>query len=219
MFARFDEKVEGWRGSLQSAYSDAYMDEGITLMSVFVPAGVFGAAMPGVGRDHHERIATLPYLAMFGGLIHDQPRGRVWPSLGREPILSYRMHPADRATFSKAVRILAEIYFDAGAREVYLPVLGHNPVDADGLRAIDLNGVPPHLIEASSQHPMGTCRMGIAPDRSVVDPYGETWEIKDLYVADAGVLPTSLGVNPQITVMAMATRIAWYLREKELPAC
>ena len=58
--------------------------------------------------------------------------------------------------------------------------------------------------------------MGVSPERSVVNPWGQSWEVEELYVADGGIVPSSLGVNPQITVMAMATRIAWRLREKKL---
>jgi len=56
--------------------------------------------------------------------------------------------------------------------------------------------------------------MGISPHHAVVDPDGQTYELRDLYVADGSILPTSLGVNPQLSIMAMATRIAWKLREK-----
>ena len=45
---------------------------------------------------------------------------------------------------------------------------------------------------------------------------GQSFEVRDLYVADGSVLPTSLGVNPQLSIMAMATRIAWKLRESPL---
>ena len=60
--------------------------------------------------------------------------------------------------------------------------------------------------------------MGIAPQRSVVDNWGECWELKDLFIADGSILPTSLGVNPQLSIMSMALRIAWHLREKKLPS-
>jgi choline dehydrogenase-like flavoprotein len=67
---------------------------------------------------------------------------------------------------------------------------------------------PTDIYGLSAYHPMGTCRMGGDPDWSVVRPTGEAWEVEDLYVCDASILPTSLGVNPQLTVMALATRIA-----------
>jgi choline dehydrogenase-like flavoprotein len=51
----------------------------------------------------------------------------------------------------------------------------------------------------------------------VVDPDGRVWDTQDLYVADGSVLPTSLGVNPQLSIMTVATRIAWRMRDRPLP--
>ncbi len=59
-----------------------------------------------------------------------------------------------------------------------------------------------------SYHPQGSCRMGADPDTSVVNADGESHDVKGLYVADASLLPTSIIVNPQVTVYALATRIA-----------
>ena len=59
--------------------------------------------------------------------------------------------------------------------------------------------------------------MGTAVEHSVVDPRGQVWGLRELFIADGSILPSSLGVNPQISVMAMATRLAWQLRERPLP--
>ena len=111
---------------------------------------------------------------------------------------------------------MAEIYFAGGAREVFLPILGSRGVKPDDLGTLDLSNVPPSRLECSSQHPLGTCRMGADPERSVVKPDGETWDVRDLYVVDGSVLPSSLGVNPQVSVMAVATKLAWGMRDKPL---
>jgi choline dehydrogenase-like flavoprotein len=58
---------------------------------------------------------------------------------------------------------------------------------------------------------MGTARMGGSADSSVVDASGEVWDLPGCYVADASLFPTAIGVNPQITIMALATRVAWRL--------
>ena len=208
ILARFDERVDGWRGALQSAYSDAYEDERITMMSVFVPPAVIIAALPGFGPDFTERAAMLPHLAMFGALIHDEAGGRVRRGPGSEPLLTYRMNPLDRATIPRVVRRLGEAYLAAGARELFVPILGHPPVTPDEFRKLDLERVPASRYECSSQHPLGTCRMGDKPETSVVDSLGRAWDVRELYVVDGSVLPTSLGVNPQLTIMAMALRLA-----------
>ncbi len=218
IMARFDDLLEGWKGALQSAYSDHFEHERILFNSVFVPPGVICGALPGVGPEYAKSSRQLPHLAMFGGMIHDDGGGRIHDFFGRT-FATYRMSRVDRSLVPRILRIAAETFFAAGAREVFLPVLGMAPVrDMDHLRSLDLERVPPRQIECSSQHPLGTARMGVMPEHSVVDPNGKTWELDELYVADGSISPTSLGVNPQETIMAMAMRIAWKLRETPFAA-
>ncbi len=212
MMARFDERVEGWKGSLQSAYCHAYEKERINMVGLFVPPGVLAGTLPGIGDDHATHAELIPHLAVFGGMIHDEPSGRVHHVFGRRAI-SYRLAPGDSRAMSRALTILGETFFAAGAREVFLPILGFGAADADRFRKIDFDRVPRRKLECASQHPLGTARMGISKEHAVVSPDGETWELEGLFVADGSIMPTSLGVNPQETIMAMATRIAWKLRE------
>lgn len=213
MMARFEERVEGWKGALQSAYCHTYEHERINMTGLFVPPGILAATMPGVGDDHRARAELIPHLCVFGGMIHDDAGGRVHHLLGQR-FMTYRMARADRAAVSRVLTLMAETFFAAGAREVFLPILGFGPTDADKFRRIDLDRVPARRLECASQHPLGTCRMGTSPEHAVVGHDGESFELAELYVADGSILPTSLGVNPQETIMAMATRIAWKLRER-----
>lgn len=214
--ARFDEPVRGWKGALQSAYTAAFEDEGITCVGLFIPPGALAGTMPGIGPEHVERAEGIPHLAVFGGMLHDDPGGRVHDVLGK-PLMTYRMSKKDRSVVPGLIRKMANIFFAAGAREVILPVLGLGGVDADGLAKVDLEHVPGKMLECASQHPLGTCRMGTSAHHAVVDPDGQSFEVRELFVADGSILPTSLGVNPQLSIMAMATRIAWKLRERRLP--
>ena len=63
----------------------------------------------------------------------------------------------------------------------------------------------------ATTHMQGSCRMGADPATSVVDTHGESHEVKRLYVGDSSVFPRTLSVNPSLTVMAMATRLADHL--------
>ncbi len=216
MMARFDEPVRGWAGALQAAYSKAFEREGITLVGLFIPPGVQAATIPGVGPDFARRAAQLDHYAIFGGLIHDEGGGRVRRGPGREPLVTYRMSRRDRARVPRVIRILADTFFAAGAKECYLPVLGLEPVTPDRMPHLPLETLHGSRFECASQHPLGSCRMGISPDHSVVDADGRHWFVDGLYVADGSVLPTSLGVNPQLGIMTVATRIAWRMRERPL---
>lgn len=213
MMARFDERVEGWKGALQSAYCHTYEPERINMTGLFVPPGILAGTMPGVGDDQAARAALIPHLAVFGGMVHDDGGGRVHHLFGQRAI-TYRMSRRDSTAVSRVLSLMAETFFAAGAREIYLPVLGFGPCDADRFRSLDLDRLPRRRLECASQHPLGTARMGISAEHAVVDPDGQCYELEDLFVADGSIMPTSLGVNPQETIMAMATRIAWHLRER-----
>ncbi len=214
VFARFDENVRGWAGAMQSAYTDAFEREHVTLMSLFIPASVIAATMPGAGPAHHARAEGMQNIAMFGAMIHDEGPGTVRRTFGREPFVTYRMSERDQRAMRRGIRLLGETFFAAGAKEVYLPLLGMPAFDADAFRRLELERFPGHRIECGSQHPLGTCRLGVSASSSGVDPNGKLWDAENVYVADGSVLPTSLGVNPQLTIMAMATRIAVKLRER-----
>jgi choline dehydrogenase-like flavoprotein len=213
VMARFEERVEGWKGALQSAFSSAYEPEGIQLNSLFVPGGILAATMPGIGDRHRARALAIPHLAMFGANLHDAGNGRVRKGLGRDPFVTYRMSAHDRATARRALRICADTFLAAGAKEIFLPVLGMDGMDADRVRAFDFDRIPARRFECASQHPLGTCRMGTSETNSVVNQWGAAWDVSGLHLVDGSIVPTSLGVNPQLSIMTLATRIAWQLRE------
>ncbi len=215
MIARFDQSVQGWKGSLQSAYTDSLEHEGITLVSLFIPPPLLAATMPGLGPELLRRAGQVGQLAVFGGIIHDEGGGRVWSGPGREPIVTYRMARQDRATIPRVIREMGEAFFAAGAKEVFAPILGASAMDADAFRRFPFEDVHGRDIECSSQHPLGSCRMGMTREHSVVDPHGKVWDTRGLYIADGSIVPTSLGVNPQLAIMTLATRVAWRLRERE----
>jgi choline dehydrogenase-like flavoprotein len=213
--ARFEEELKGWRGALQSVYSDHYEKEGITLNGLFVPPGALAATMPGVGRDFLERVSKIGHLAIFGGLIHDEGGGRVFSGIGREPFIVYRLHRANKAAMIRAIHILGEVYLAAGAREIYLPVFGAPPVrSVSDLYRLVTPQLSARKLECVTFHPLGTCRMALDARDGVVDPWGKSFELEGLYVADGSVVPTSIGVNSQLTIMAMAARIAWRIRDR-----
>jgi choline dehydrogenase-like flavoprotein len=66
-------------------------------------------------------------------------------------------------------------------------------------------------------HPLGTCRMGGDPAAGPIDSWGRLRGYEGIYVSDGSIVPSSLGVNPQITIMALATRIAYGLTDKKPP--
>jgi choline dehydrogenase-like flavoprotein len=173
--------------------------------------------MPHAGPRHAALAEQVDHIAMFGALVHDDGGGSIHRNpFGREPITFYRCSERDQARIRFGIRKMADIFLAAGAREVFLPVLGSEGLSPDAYRALDLDRVPSARLEAASQHPLGTCRMSKHAGDGVVDPWGKVWDTEGLYVADGSILPSSLGVNPQLTIMMAATRIAWRIAEENL---
>ena len=104
---------------------------------------------------------------------------------------------------------ISRIYFAAGARSVHLGIPGIGPLEkmSEVEKITRRTDMPFDELAQYASHPMGTARMHADMKLGVVKPDGETHEVKNLIVADASLFPTSLGVNPQLTTMAMATVI------------
>merc|ERR1712151_912140 len=75
-------------------------------------------------------------------------------------------------------------------------------------------GFPLFKSSVFSAHQMGTCKMGSSSKDSVVNEDGQSWEVSGLYVADASTFPTSSGVNPMVTTLAIAHSVAQQLKKK-----
>ena len=208
--ALMKEKVEGWKGVSQGAYIDDFEHEGITLEGIFVHPSLLLAAMPGIGKKHKELAAQFPHIAAFGIMIHDSTEGRVYRRRPSRLIVSkYMIRKEDVEKFKKALAYTARIFFAAGAKKVFtgiseIPVLNSM---ADAEKILSMKIQPNHL-EIMAFHPLGTCRMAARETDGVVNRYGEVFGVSNLYVADGSVVPTSLGVNPQVTIMTLAAYIA-----------
>jgi choline dehydrogenase-like flavoprotein len=130
--------------------------------------------------------------------------------LGRR-VIRYDLNDRDTALFRRGLELLVQLYWAAGAREVMLPVRGLGVLRDGDSRPLERARFGAADIELMAFHPLGTACAGTDPQRSVTDGRGRVHGIEGLHVADASVIPTSPGVNPQITIMALASRTAFGL--------
>ncbi|RIL02038.1 MAG: GMC family oxidoreductase [Proteobacteria bacterium] len=218
----FDEKIDAHRGIPQSYYVDEFIDlerdphRGYVLMPIAGFPGLTAANMPGFGRDHFRWMQGFDRMAGLLVLLHDQSEGSVTPGAqpGR-PRMRYALTDEDRRQLAEGVVHCCEVLLAAGAREVVVPYWIDPLVlrPGDDLSRILARGVRQGEIPIASTHPQSTCRMGGDPRSSVLGPWGESHEVRGLFVADMSVFPTSLGAPPQITTAALADRTAQHIRE------
>jgi len=105
----------------------------------------------------------------------------------------------DPATCRNAKRVFTGCYG--------MPIL----TSREDLKTFKAMKTKPWHYEVTAFHPLGTCRMGNDPRRSVVNLNLEAHDIKGLFITDGSPFPTSLGVNPQVTIMSFATRASDYI--------
>jgi choline dehydrogenase-like flavoprotein len=206
--AEFDERIAGWDAIPQGYAIEEFHDEGLLFEGATTPLEYTISLMPQLGPRLTELAEGYDRIASFGFLVEDTSRGRV-RLVGGRPVVTYVLNDHDVARIKRGLDILARVYFAAGARAVLPPVHGFDELrseaDLDRLRRTRIRAAD---LELSAYHPLGTCRMGVDPARSVVGPDHQLHDCAGLYVVDGSAVPTSLGVNPQITIMTLATRAA-----------
>ena len=217
--AIYPHDIQGWRGVSQSSQIRHFHEDGILMAENFVTPSVLGAYLPVHGDQAWELMQRYNQMVVSGVLVEDSSSGSVSRGLFGPPIPRYSITALDHRRFLRGVKLLAEMHFAMGAEKVLLPFFNqHLAQSADDLRKIDDQQRDPSTLELFTPHLMGTARMGARPDRSVVDLSGQVWDLPGLYVADASLFPTAIGVNPQITIMAFATRVAERIEVQRLAA-
>jgi len=200
-FARMEETVNMAVGVPQSFYIDEFAEHGLLLETVAYAA----MALPLTGTRHAEAMAAYPQLAQIGLMVSDDSRGCVRRLAGR-PVIRYDLAESDVAKFRVGLARIRELFLAAGAREVYLPL-------PQGLAP---GRARPRDLRLMGFHPLGTARADARPDRGVLDGALAVHGTRGVFVADGSALPSALGVNPQVTIMALATLLAFRLLERPL---
>jgi choline dehydrogenase-like flavoprotein len=173
--------------------------------------------LPDHGQGAWDLMSRYNNMVLSGALVEDSSSGRVTRGPFGLALAKYQITPYDHARFLKGARLLSELHFTMGAERVVLPFANAHYADSldEANRICDAQTKLKEL-ELFTVHIMGTARMGAKPEDSVIDLDGQVWDLPGCYVADASVFPTAIGVNPQITIMAIATRIATRLADKVL---
>jgi long-chain-alcohol oxidase len=208
VFGLFDEEVRPWEGTLQALYSDhnRFLDDGYGVKYETIPAhpALLSSALPWEGAADNARLmSSLSRLSLVAVIPRDRGSGRVRLGRDGEPIATYALGTDDARRLATGIDGAGRILAAAGAREI---VTAHARRQAWGE-----DGFPPDAFRFGpgrgslfSFHLMGSARMGGSPETAAADPTGETWEVRNLVVGDGSAFPTASGVNPMITIEAIA---------------
>ena len=203
-------------GVPQSYFVDEFQEDGIMMEGAHVPPDLASVALPGRPHEHKALMERSHELAMFGFLVSDEPSGTVHRGLGGRPLLRYDLSPLDHERVISGLKKLCRLFVAAGAKTLYLPTWKLPVMDAgaDIDAQIDAADIKPIDLEMAAFHPLGTCGFGPAANTFPLDCDLKVRGKEGLYVADGSIFPTSLAVNPQLSIMALATRCAWHIDEQ-----
>jgi choline dehydrogenase-like flavoprotein len=213
LLGRFANEINAYNG-IPMAYTchefgvtNGVQNGGFLIESIFLPIFQFSLGIPSFVEEHSNLMKDYVHYAMAGVMIRDDSGGSLSLTSSGKPRVHYEPSIKDIKTFAKGLQILAEMWFDVGANEV---ITGHRDVIRLARREeisklVDAIEKNPSGLQLASAHPQGGNRMGDDPTVCVVDSNCRVHGFENLYVCDASVFPTAVGVNPQITVMTLAT--------------
>jgi long-chain-alcohol oxidase len=223
----FDEEILPWEGTMQAIYSDQHRhltgNYGVKYETTALQPVIAMAVMPWrEPRDFRARMSQLKNTSAIGVLLRDRGAGHVTIDREGHPVSSYSLSDFDRRHMQIGFRGAAEILENAGAMRIYSPhakLCSYEPGKNGSIETfvgdMDAAGWGNAQLALFSFHIMGTARMGDSPGFSATNPDGETWEVKNLYVMDGSSFPSASGVNPMISIEAIAHRNAAVLAIKK----
>jgi choline dehydrogenase-like flavoprotein len=155
--------------------------------------------------DREKKLESWRQMAVFYVAVVSKGHGSIrrLPILG-EPLVRFPVSDADMGALGLGVKRMGEALFEAGASEIYHPNTGAPIADPSGLAELG-GGLPRSGAAVSTIHLFSSCQMGERDD-CPLDSWGALKGTANIYVNDSSVLPTSPGVNPQGTIMAIVSR-------------
>jgi choline dehydrogenase-like flavoprotein len=203
--ADFDEELNSYDGlQITHGYRPPGEDQ-LILESWFNPVGTQALLMPGWFSEHYRNMRRYTHLSCIGVVVGSQRNGSVKAKRGRGMKLEYEPTEADLKLMIKGNKLAARIHFASGAKRV-MPMTFQSrsytsPEQVDELDEIVRDNTD---IGLHTSHPQGGNAISRDPGKGVVDERFRVHGTENLYVCDASVFPSSVTVNPQLTVMALA---------------
>ncbi|MBN7303146.1 GMC family oxidoreductase N-terminal domain-containing protein [Mycobacteroides abscessus subsp. bolletii] len=214
-----------WQGSMQSRYSDHHGDldgKGYGVIYETGPATPLLAslALPWLGGQKQlDSMRELRSMVPLAVIVRDSGAGEVAVGRDGEPIVRYTLSDHDTGHLMTGIEGAARILQAAGAYRVMAPHyrgIVFEPGKTGTVESFAAEcrtaGAKPGTLTMASLHIMGSARMGDDPRYSATNPDGETWDTPGIVVADGSCFPTASGVNPMISIEAIAhmnaTRLA-----------
>ena len=216
----FEEEIRPWEGTMQAIYSDEHRyltgNYGVKYETTALQPVIAVAVLPWRDPEQYRLLlGKLSNMTAIGVLLRDRDGGRVKLDRQGNPVTHYELSDFDRCHLRRGFIGAARILEAAGAKLIFSPhakLCSYEP-DRNGslnslTQAMDAAGWDSGRLALFSFHIMGSARLGGSAKHSVTNPDGETWEVRNLYVMDGSSFPSASGVNPMVSIEAIAHRNA-----------
>jgi choline dehydrogenase-like flavoprotein len=215
LVAEHDRPISNTVGHPKSFYLDQFVESDHFLLEtcMYFPF-VTAKSMAGFGETHSRFMRAFRRLQMILVLACDEvdEHNRVTVDAEGNPVVHYRFAPQVIHGLTQGAITSARIFFAAGASRVHSPVLPLPTVEREDAGRLDIVAqqaeLKPGKLSISAAHLQGGCSMGTNAADSVTDSLGRVHGIPWLFVADSSLFPNSLEINPYLTIMALADRVA-----------
>ncbi len=207
-------------GHPKSFYLDRAMEEGFVLETCMYFPFITAKNLAGFGPHHSRLMRAFPRLQMILVLACDRavPGNRITVDRDGKPVVHYRFTDPVIASLVHATRAAARIFFAAGAVAVHAPSGARTLIEAQHAgqidELIDVRHFKLGKVAVAAAHLMGGCGMGRTAADSVTDAWGRVHGSPWLRVADSSLFPDSLEINPYLTIMALADRVAEKVKDE-----
>lgn len=213
----FSQPIRAWQGAPMTRLCAKFADldgrgYGVRLMNAPAHLGMLAFATPWQsGRAHKRRMRVSENTANIIGITRDRDGGRVTLDRSGGARVEYTLSSHDAKHVMVGMQEAMRIHLAAGAEEVRAPLANaptFRPEQGGSfnefLRGVEQTGLSRAGFPLFSAHQMSSARIAGSPRQGAVNPHGETWELKRLFVVDGSALPTSSGVNPMLTILAVS---------------
>ena len=207
IFGVYADPVDQNVGATQGWASTAFrVDPGLKLETLAIPPEMVAGRLPGGGAELVRRFREYRHLAMWVAAVRAESAGTIKPGFFGNPVVRYQLDEPDMHRFRTGLAMVARMHFAAGAKEI-IPCIHGLPykLGPDEVNQIEEGPLDPRAYIAILSHLFGGCPMSADPRQGVVDGNGKVHGASGLHVVDASAIPTTIGVNPQHTIMALAS--------------
>lgn len=214
--ADYDEPSRPWLGTMMSAVNKSGLFKdgnfGYWIETPPIHAGLAALGLPWKsGHQHKTDMARMANMANFIVLVRDKFGGKVTVDKKGNAVVHYQLHPYDRNHMIQGIRDAFKIHRAAGAKEILVPTnkgarynVEKSKLSMDGfLDRLPTMGWKTNQFNLYTAHQMGTCSMGKDAGQHPLDLNGRFRGVDNLYVADGSAMPSSAGINPMISIMAL----------------